>query len=251
MSPVSFEAVEAALSVDEPNYPLIAKALGAEALPHLVRLANGPDTRIGSRAVALAAHIDGPGSFSIVEAASRNTAERVRLAAAGAAPRLALDDAGTVLDRLLQDGGEDVRHAALDAVQTWKNDKLLEKLRPRIDAMSANDPEAWVRDRAVEVRASKSRQVTSRRRIVVSLIGACLLGGLFVQQCLVRRPDPPRPIPDPTPLPPGTQDGPPATPMPDPKLDPVPDPWWREWLPRRDQAPIPGPDKGTTKDGVP
>jgi HEAT repeat protein len=224
MSPVSLDELVDALSADEPNYPELAKRYGPDALPWLSRLAADNDTVVASRAVALAGLIEGPNRFAIVEAASRRPEERVRIAVAGAAPQLTLDEATTVLTNLLADSGEDIRNAALKAVEAWPNSNLRDRLRPNILALSKKDPQLWLRSRALDVLNAKKPPRVRGTRLTLLIIA--LIGGILIAYLLFR-PTPPRHITsETTDNGTGTTDGEPeVVPLPAPsKGEPLPAP---------------------------
>jgi hypothetical protein len=85
----------------------------------------------------------------------------MKLAAAAAAPKLAVAEAATVVEALLDDAADDVRHAALAAVKAWPTDELLQRVKSRVADLSRHAPESWIRAQAVEVARAKGVDLTA------------------------------------------------------------------------------------------
>ncbi len=103
--------VRAYLEPDEPNYPAAVAALGAQALPALESLAQGPDPLLASKAVYLASLIPDPRAVRVLEQAAHSDHVTVRIAAAAGLPQQP-DVSDDIAADLLTDADLGVRKVA-------------------------------------------------------------------------------------------------------------------------------------------
>ena len=148
--PVTLRQVRAYLDVDEPVYREAAR-LGADALPHLETLIDGPDRLLAAKAAYLAGLIDSAGSLPVLTHAARSADKVVRSAAAATAAHLAPEAAASVLVPLLGDADAEVRRIALDSIPT----DVTPALRGALEKIAGNDPYAALRQRSTELLARR------------------------------------------------------------------------------------------------
>lgn len=149
---VTAEQVRAALLVEEPDYPKVAKKLGAGALRHLSAIVGSGDSLLAAKAAYLAGVIGGPTSGDVVAKAARHGEAPVRIAAAAAAGQLAgaesaraaagrpgvAADRDSILLQLVDDADPGVRKVALRSVPSSMSDALRERVTAlRLDATAA------------------------------------------------------------------------------------------------------------------
>jgi HEAT repeat protein len=141
--PVTMEQVLAALGSDEPDYDS-ASRLGPEALPHLNELVLSGDPEMASKAASLAGVIAAAGSEAVLQAAARSANPVVRVAAAGAAGNLPVEEASGILVGLIADDDRSVRQVALESIPT----QATEELRSRVAQLREGDPVPQIRELA-------------------------------------------------------------------------------------------------------
>jgi HEAT repeat protein len=145
---VTMEQVRSQLTPIEPKYAEAAQ-LGPEAMPHLERLAAGPDLLLATRAVHLASLIGGDGAAHVLLDAAKNASAEVRVQAAAGARNLSGDAATRVLLIALRDSDVGVRNVALKSVRpVAARGELSGPLRERVAAMLESDPEQFLRESA-------------------------------------------------------------------------------------------------------
>ncbi len=120
---VTMEDVRRILDAEEPDYEALA-LLGADSLPHLQKLAAGPDPMLASKAVYAASLVDTDAGRDLIAAAATSDQVLVRLAAAGAAANLSAAAASAVLLDLVRDPDDGVRKRARNAVPDDASDEL-------------------------------------------------------------------------------------------------------------------------------
>lgn len=97
---VSIEKIKNVLRADEPNYTILAKEFGPEAVPHLDTLAKSNDPLMASKAVYLSSLISDSRSIDILSDAAKDPKPEVRIAAASGASNvvIAADRSGLLAD---------------------------------------------------------------------------------------------------------------------------------------------------------
>jgi HEAT repeat protein len=143
--PVTIDQVLSQLNRDEPNYQE-AVQLGPEALPHLLRLVQGGNPDIASKATYLAGFINADQSTAVVDLAARSSDLLVRIAAAASLGNLGeipTSPAASLLDD--QDPG--VRRLTLESLQTRRPAGF----KSKVQEIAAKDPDEIVRQVARQV----------------------------------------------------------------------------------------------------
>lgn len=140
---VTMKDVRTQLEPDEPDYAKAAQ-LGADAIPYLKELVNGPDTMLASKAAYLASLIKTDNSISVLENAARSPQPIVRVAAASGLSNLSEENADRVSNLLIEDRDAGVRKVTLKSISQFQSPALIDKVRK----LANEDPESFIRDLA-------------------------------------------------------------------------------------------------------
>lgn len=140
----STDAVRAAV---EQLGSTLSSSFGPGAMPFLHQIVQASDPMLASKAVWLAAFIDGQGSLQVLQVAISRPEVLVRIAAAGAIRSLGRVPVQELLRRLLEDDEPMIRKVALDSVKVLRPAQL----RERIQELADDDPQDYVRELASEV----------------------------------------------------------------------------------------------------
>jgi HEAT repeat protein len=140
---VTMKDVRTHLEPDEPDYAKAAQ-LGADAIPYLKELVNGPDTMLASKAAYLASVIKTDNSISVLENAASSPEAIVRVAAASGLRNLSEENANRVSSLLIEDRDAGVRKVTLKSISQFQSPALIDKVRK----LASEDPESFIRDLA-------------------------------------------------------------------------------------------------------
>jgi HEAT repeat protein len=140
---VTMKDVRTQLEPDEPDYAKAAQ-LGADAIPYLKELVNGPDTMLASKAAYLSSLIKTDNSISVLENAARSPQPIVRVAAASGLSNLSEENADRVSNLLIEDRDAGVRKVTLKSISQFQSPALIDKVRK----LANEDPESFIRDLA-------------------------------------------------------------------------------------------------------
>jgi HEAT repeat protein len=148
---VTMEEVLTKLAPIEPDYEDAAR-LGPDAVPHLERLAEGPDTLIAAKAISLAGLIKTGRSVQLLLKASQSATPEIRVQAAWAVGNLSPEAAQRILPILLDDADSGVRSVSLKASRKlFPRGSMPPALEQKIAAMSKDDPEPFVRQASIQL----------------------------------------------------------------------------------------------------
>lgn len=161
---IKINEVRAALEPEEPDYFEAAK-MGAEIVPHLMRLVKGKDPEMAAKATSLAGMLGSGAGLSVLKAASECADPMIRVAAAGAVQGLSNDDASDVLETLILDTDIGVQKRALMSVPAIPSTSLEQRLS---DAVSRGDLPPELSDMAQDIVVSAENISKSEETIFVS-----------------------------------------------------------------------------------
>ena len=148
---VTMEQVLTKLAPIEPDYD-DAVRLGPDALPHLERLAEGPDTLMAAKAISLASMINTSRTLPLLLKASQNAAPAVRVQAAWGVGNLPPEAAQRVLAVLLDDADAGVRSVSLrSSRKVFPRGSLPAAIEQQIAALSRDDPEPSIREASAQL----------------------------------------------------------------------------------------------------
>jgi HEAT repeat protein len=151
--PMTFEELRRQLSAIEPDDSTFL-GIGPAELPLLEQLLQDPEPWRAARAVVAASHIPDPRAMALLQRATRDPRQEVRVALAASLTRVRTADANALLLALLGDGDLGVRKFAIKSVSPAHDPAVLSKLRE----MQDRDPVPAIRDGA----ASRLRQLNVR-----------------------------------------------------------------------------------------
>jgi HEAT repeat protein len=140
---VTMKDVRTQLEPDEPDYAKAAQ-LGADAIPYLKELVNGPDTMLASKAAYLASVIKADNSISVLDNAASSPEPIVRVAVASGLRNLSEENANRVSSLLIEDRDAGVRKVTLKSISQFESPALIDKVRK----LASEDPESFIRDLA-------------------------------------------------------------------------------------------------------
>lgn len=140
--PMTIEDVINQLDREEPNYRQAAR-LGAEAVPYLITLIQGQNLGLAAKAASLAGIINAEQSVTALEIAAQHPEPVVRVAAAATAQNLTNIPTSLSI-KLLSDPDAGVRKWTLKSIEVRQPIGIKEK----VEAISRNDPNSGIRDRA-------------------------------------------------------------------------------------------------------
>ena len=143
---VTMEQVLTKLAPIEPDYEDAAR-LGPDALPHLERLAESPDTLLAAKAISLASMIDTGRSVELLLRASQSAAPEIRAQAAWGVGNLPPEAAQRILPVLLDDADSGVRSVSLKSSRkVFPRGSMPAAIHEKIAALSKDDPEPFIRE---------------------------------------------------------------------------------------------------------
>lgn len=143
--PVTMEQVIAQLGPDEPDY-LQAAHLGAEVVPHLLRLVQEGDPALASKATYLAGLIDTDQSVAVVDLAARSANPVVRVAAAASLNHFhAIPPSSATV--LINDQDAGVRRLTLESLRARRPAGF----KAKVQEIALTDPDITVRQVASEI----------------------------------------------------------------------------------------------------
>ena len=144
--PVSKDDVIQALQVDEPDYPAVARHLGADAAPILAELAEGDEVELASKAASLAGFLTTDAARPVLQRGATNKIAAVRSAAAGALERQP-ELVNELSSQLLVDADAGVRKWTLRSLQARRP----EGFRDQVRALASTEQVPALRQLADEV----------------------------------------------------------------------------------------------------
>lgn len=142
--PVTVEQVRSYLDAEEPDYSSAAQ-LGEGATEPLARIVQGTDVLLASKAAYLAGLIPAASSVEVLKLGAASSHAVIRVAAAAAIRNM--PSAGSLLEKLLQDGDFGVRKQALISAGVLKPAKL----KPLVQKVSMSDASPLIRQLAENV----------------------------------------------------------------------------------------------------
>jgi HEAT repeat protein len=148
--PMTLEELRTQLSAAEPDDSTYY-GIGPAELPLLEQLMQDPEPWLAARAVVAASRIPDPRALALLQRATRDPRDEVRVALAASVTRVATSDANPLLLSLLDDADLGVRKFAIKSVSDAHDAAVLRKLRELQD----RDPVPAIRDGA----ASRLRQL--------------------------------------------------------------------------------------------
>jgi len=151
--PTSLAETIRLLGPEEPDLHHVAAALGAEAIPHLERLAQSADLSLATKATFVAGLI-GAEALEIVRSAARDWRPAMRVTAATALPFIGTGAAIEIAPLLLGDPDPGVRKTALRSA----SGPVRTQLRATIERIAADDPSDLIRELAAEALESPGRE---------------------------------------------------------------------------------------------
>jgi hypothetical protein len=149
---LSLDAVREALLPDEPDYLVIADALGVAAVPFLRTLAGGADPNLAARAVSLAAFLPADAASTVVSTAAAHPQPAVRVASAASLRALGATSSAlsSATAALLADEDANVRSWTLRALTPGDVDVL----RAQLTSLARTDDHVAVRAQAAALLGS-------------------------------------------------------------------------------------------------
>ena len=148
---VTMEQVLEKLAPIEPDYEDAAR-LGPDALPHLERLAEGPDTLMAAKAISLASLIGSGRSVQLLLTASRSAAPEIRAQAAWGVGNLPPEAAQRILPLLLDDADAGVRSVSLKSSRkVFSSGTMPAAIKEKVAALSKSDPEPFIREASAQL----------------------------------------------------------------------------------------------------
>jgi HEAT repeat protein len=145
------DQVLAYLRQEETDYQAAAK-LGPPALPVLRDIIKGTDEMLASKATFLVSMISSDETADIIKTAARHSSPLVRVAAASSAGKLKAEDAGAVLDLIMEDNDVGVSKLALRSIKSLHLGKRFET---KLKAMSTHSPDSTLKSLAADALNSK------------------------------------------------------------------------------------------------
>jgi hypothetical protein len=143
--PVTMKQVRAHLDPEEPDYSAAAQ-LGPDAIPHVVRLVQGTDPMLASKAAFLASLIQSNRSIAILEQAANSSRAEVRIAAAAGVRNLKRAPVSLV-DTLLKDPDVGVRKVTLRSIEA----QPMKGLKAKIEEIAQKDSDGFIRNLASQI----------------------------------------------------------------------------------------------------
>lgn len=143
----TLDQVRSDLDKDELDYPTLAAAYGAAALPELKAIVAEDQPRIASKAAYLAGLIGGGASHEVVALAANSRHDTVRVSAAAAAAMLPANHAVAIASQLLADVDPGIRVMAAKSAAKIGDPAL----RAPLQTMAAQDLEPAARNLAADV----------------------------------------------------------------------------------------------------
>lgn len=131
---------------EEPDFEQAARALGDDAIPHLKRLVEGPDTQLAAKAASLAGFFASDHAIEVISLAANDSRRNVRVSAAVALarhPRAPTD----LFNRLLGDPEAGVRKWALKSLETAQP----RGMKKQVQRVAESDSEPGLRELAKKI----------------------------------------------------------------------------------------------------
>jgi hypothetical protein len=143
---VNRDDVIAALQPDEPDYPGLARFLGADATPVLLELVRGENMEFASKAASLAGFLRPEVGGPLLAQAAVHLSPTVRVAAAASLERQP-QAAAELGGKLLTDSDVGVRKSTLQSLRSVH----VPELQRHVEALAATEQVAELRRLAIEV----------------------------------------------------------------------------------------------------